>query len=132
MVASRWINDRRREDCLLPCGLAPGVVYAGLRGGRPVRAGFDLIGADDGGIIGAVTLLKVSWLRIFCLLPDVSGETLALGIPDRTMAALLVSLTLWGHRLVTYDAWSGLLVERCFIYRVDSGGSQRHGVVGSR
>lgn len=62
---------------------------------------------------GVVTLLKVSWLRISSLLPDVSGKTLDLALPDRTMAALSVSLTLLGHRFGTRDAWRGLLVEQC-------------------
>jgi hypothetical protein len=81
---------------------------------------------------GVVTLLKVSWLRIFRLLPHFSGETLDLGLPGRTMAALSVSLTRWGHRFGTRHAWRGLLVERCFIYRVEGGGSRRRGAAGSR
>jgi hypothetical protein len=81
---------------------------------------------------GVVTLLKVTWLRIFHLLLDVLGETLDPGLPGRTMAVLSVTLTLWGHPFGTRDAWRGLMVERCFVYHIISGGSWQRYAVGSR
>lgn len=82
--------------------------------------------------LDVITFLKVSWLHFSCLMPHVSGQTLDLDIPDRTMEALSVSLTLWEHRLGTRDAWRGLLVERCFIYNVDDDRSRLRGAAGSR
>jgi hypothetical protein len=50
------------------------------------------------------TLLEALLLQSPASGQDVPGETLDPGLPDRTMASLMVSLYLLGHRLGTHDA----------------------------
>jgi hypothetical protein len=69
-----------------------------------VKVGLRSIGADDGGSLGLHYLVGGIIATITCLWPRCSKETKDLGLPNRMMASLLVSLYLLGHHLETRDA----------------------------
>ena len=98
-----------------------------LGGEVPVRSGLTMAAFTD-----VVTLLKASSLRSPALHQNVLGETLDLGLLDRTMATLKCRSPSWEHRFGTSFAWRGLVVVRCCFYHVGVGESRRHGTTKSR
>jgi hypothetical protein len=66
------------------------------------------------------------------VLIDIVIFSLYLGLPDRTMTTLSLSLPPRGIVLKHVLAGGGLEMERCCIYRVDDSGSRQHGTIASR
>ena len=85
--------------------------------------------ADDGGVFDVVPLSRHRRCSLRHQARDAPGETLDLGLPDRTMMAFY-RFPSWRHRFGVSAGWG--MVERCFISHIDGGGYRRHGAVEAR
>ncbi|KAE8781458.1 Proteasome subunit alpha type-3 [Hordeum vulgare] len=92
----------------------------------PVKIASTMVMADDGGVCDVVPFSRHCCWRPWYPARDAPGETLDLGLPDRTMMAPSMSLFLLGHRFGACVDWKGHKEDQCYIYRKAKGGSRRH------
>ena len=83
--------------------------------------------ADDGGVSDVVSFLRHHRCSLRHQAWGASGETLDLGLPDRTMMTPLVPFALLGASFGASVGWRELEKERYSIYRKADCGSRRHG-----
>ncbi len=82
--------------------------------------------ADDGAVLDVVPLSRHRRCSLRHQARDAPGETLNLGLPDRTMM-VFYRFPSWGRRFGASDDLG--MVERYFISHIDGGGDRRHGAV---
>jgi hypothetical protein len=99
--------------CVLPIlsgGIQlPGCPLGGSRrqGSRPVKAELRAGGADDGDVHGLCYHVEGVIDATSSPRPDARGETLDLGLADRTMVAIMVLFSLLGLCFGTCSGWRG-------------------------